>query len=286
MLPAPPEAHRPNPRFPGLPAPRPWEAPPPSAQVGWASGSFRLLRAFRLLAGLTPCALTGNPQGETPIFPGAALLRGFCKVVNLCGPTQFHCGSWLRQNPEGWLWASWERGWGVGHGALWRALPTDPRGHSCTGHTESITVSDGTLMVPKAACTGPFSSGNESRFELSCVHPHWSCVLTWRKACRGSGWGAGLGCSWPSGGWSPQHGPGSLSGALSGHGCEAGRSPLLTPPLTGLHGSGVQGLGLHCMLDHGVPPGLGPAMSAGCCPRGGGSALNAPGRRAGARGGA
>ena len=81
-------------------------------------------------------------------------------------------------------------------------------------------------------------------------------------------------------------GPRGLSGALSGRGCEAGRSPLLTPPLTGLHGSGVQGLRLHCMLDHGVPPRLGPAVFAGCCPRGGGSALNAPGRWAGARGGA
>ena len=71
-------------------------------------------------------------------------------------------------------------------------------------------------------------------------------------------------------------GPGGLSGALSGRGCEAGRSPFLTPPLTGLHGSGVQGLRLHCMLDHGVPPRLG----------GGGSALNAPSSWAGARGGA
>ena len=175
------------------------------------------------------------------------------------------------------------RGWGSAMEPLGEPCPPTPRVIPALG-TESVTASD--PHGAEAACTGPFSSGNESRCELSCIHPHWSCVLTWRKACRGSGWGAGLGCCWPSGGWSPRHGPGSLSGALSGHGCEAGRSPLLTPPLTDLPGSGVQGLGLHCMLDHGVPPALGPAMSAGCCPRGGGSALNAPSRRAGARGGA
>lgn len=90
------------------------------------------------------------------------------------------------------------------------------------------------------------------------------------------GGGVGRGCCWP---WVA--GTGGLSGALSGRGCEAGRSPLLTSPLTGLHGSSVKGLRLHCMLDHGVPQGWGlpspPAAVLGEV-----SALNAPGRQAGA----
>ena len=62
-----------------------------------------------------------EPSEETPCFPGPTLLRGFCKVVNLCGPTEFHCGSWLGQNPEGWPQASWSRG----------GSATEPLGEPC-----------------------------------------------------------------------------------------------------------------------------------------------------------
>lgn len=96
--------------------PRPWGpgplpglglAPCPPGRPLHRQPRWLFSSAFRLLADLTPCALTGNPQSETPPgFPGATLLRGFCKVVNLCGPTEFHCGSWLGQNPEGWPQAS------------------------------------------------------------------------------------------------------------------------------------------------------------------------------------
>ena len=114
--PCPSEACHLNPRFLGLPAPQAlgtWPLPgvgpapcPPGRplhhQPRWLFSSD-----FRLLADLTLCTLTGNPQSETLGFPGAALLRGVCKVVNLCGPTEFHCGSWLGRNPEGWPRASW-----------------------------------------------------------------------------------------------------------------------------------------------------------------------------------
>ena len=115
------------------------EAPPPSAQVG-------LLQRLRLLADLTPCALTGNTQSETPDFHGAALLRGFCKVVNFCGPTQFHCGSWLGQNPEGWPWASWVEGGGQPWSPRESRAPRPPGSFLRWAQSLSLPV---TLMVPR-----------------------------------------------------------------------------------------------------------------------------------------
>ena len=84
--------------------PRPW-GPGPSLGLGPApclpgrplhrQPRWLFSSAFRLLADLTLCALTGNPQSETLGFPGAALLRGFCEVVNLCGPTESTVGPGL-----------------------------------------------------------------------------------------------------------------------------------------------------------------------------------------------
>lgn len=79
---------QPGPWGPG-PSPGLGPVPCPPGRLLHLQPRWLFSRAFRLLADLTPRALTGNPQSEIPHFPGAALLRGFCKAVSFCGPTQF-----------------------------------------------------------------------------------------------------------------------------------------------------------------------------------------------------
>lgn len=130
--------------------PRPWGpgplpglglAPCPPGRPLHRQPRWLFSSAFRLLADLTPCALTGNPQSETPPASLGPLCSGvFVKLSISVAPPSSTVVPGLAKTLRAGRRRAGARG--VGHGAPWGTLPTDPHGHSWAGHTESVSVSD------------------------------------------------------------------------------------------------------------------------------------------------